>query len=81
MIYGGGVWQVTSVGGKYELDGERAPDLHLVASERYTFNVSSPSLDGHPLLLSSGRDGTHSGFLSLSHIDGVTYLVRTPRHR
>ena len=46
---------------KYYFDGVETPNLTLKSGATYTFDLSDPSLEGHPLRFSETPDGTHGG--------------------
>ncbi len=51
---------VTVSGGVFVIDGTSQPTLALTKGLRYKFDLSSASLSGHPLRLSTTSDGTHN---------------------
>ena len=48
-------------GNKYYLDGELAANVQLIPGVTYRFDQSDNSNSGHPLRLSTTKNGTHGG--------------------
>ena len=57
-------------GNKYYLDGELAANVQLIPGITYRFNQSDNSNSGHPLRLSTTKNGTHGG--GSAYTTGVT---------
>ena len=55
---------VNSGGNKFALNDIVAPTLQLVRGTTYTFDLSDPSLSGHPLAFKSGNNSYTSGVTS-----------------
>ena len=51
----------TENGKKYMLNGELMPDIHLMTGCTYCFEQSDESNEGHPLRISTTKNGTHDG--------------------
>ena len=57
-------------GNKYYLDGELAANVQLIPGVTYRFDQSDNSNSGHPLRLSTTKNGTHGG--GSAYTTGVT---------
>ena len=55
---------VNSGGNKFAINDIVAPTLQLVRGTTYTFDLSDPSLSGHPLAFKSGNNSYTSGVTS-----------------
>jgi len=66
---------VQNVGGanKYFINGVQQPILTLREEDIFIFSANDSSVDGHPILLSTTSDGTHSG--GTVYNTGVTYQI------
>tara|TARA_R100001460_G_scaffold2629_1_gene8370 strand:- start:5439 stop:6392 length:954 start_codon:yes stop_codon:yes gene_type:complete len=65
--------QSTSGGNKYFIEEGQQAQIDLKYGNKYIFDVSDSSVDGHPFLLSTTSDGTHaSGSI---YGTGVTYFL------
>ena len=71
----GQVFDITAAEGVYFIDGTRTPDLYLPVGQQVLLNMSDSTVDGHPMLLSNGPDGTHASHRVLNHSDTIIYLV------
>ena len=72
---GGNTLQVTVDEGVYFFDGMRTPEPALPPGQQFYLNVSDPTVDGHPMLISEGPDGTHAGHHVLNGSMAIVYLV------
>jgi len=57
-------------GNKYYFDGEESASIQLIPGITYRFDLSDGSTSGHPLALSTTKDGTHAS--GSSYTTGVT---------
>src|SRR5210317_1987578 len=57
-------------GNKYHLDGETSASIQLIPGITYIFDQSDSSNGGHPLVLSTTKDGTHGS--GSNYTTGVT---------
>ena len=64
---------VTVAGGVYFVDGTQTPELSVPAGEQVSLNMSDSTVDGHPMLIANGPDGTHAGHRTLN--SSIIYLV------
>ena len=67
--------QVTVAESAYFIDGNRTLEPALPAGEQIALNMSDSTVDGHPMLLADGPDGTHAGHRVLNDSDTITYFV------
>lgn len=64
---------VTTLGGKYLLNGVESPSLTFSKAQTFVYNLDDASNDSHPLLLSYTVDGTHNS--GTIYNLGVTYKL------
>lgn len=64
---------VTTLGGKYLLNGVESPNLTFSKAQTFVYNLDDASNDSHPLLLSYTVDGTHNS--GTIYNLGVTYKL------
>ena len=53
-------FKVTALGGKFYVEGLLIPDLDIYQGNKYIFDVSDSSMDGHQFRLSITSNGTHA---------------------
>ena len=68
--YNPNFYSVTSVAGKFRLNGITTPTINLYEGQTYTFGQSDVSNVTHPIRFSTTDDGTHGG--GVEYTDGVT---------
>ena len=50
---------MTVNGGKYSMDAVQTPELSLEGGDQLILNMSDSTMDMHPVLFSTGPDGTY----------------------
>ena len=68
--YNRNLYQVTTLNGKFLLNGITTPTLNLYEGQTYIFGQSDSSNATHPLRLSETPDGIHNG--GVEYTNGVT---------